>query len=127
MKSSSVTGFLCLMLFDTLAQVSFKLAGQSASPFVAELAWLGRLAANPWIYGALGGYLGAFYTWMTLLKHAPIGSGFAATHLQIISVLLVSVWLFGEQITAIKLAGSVLILIGIAILGLAETRRLASS
>lgn len=125
MKSRLVTGFLCLMVFDTLAQVSFKLAGQSALPFIADLGWLLRLAANPWTYGALAGYLGAFYTWMTLLKRAPVGASFAATHLQIISVLAVSTWLFNEQITPSKLAGSALILFGIVALGLAESRQAA--
>ncbi len=122
MKRSYLPGFLFLMLFDTLAQVSFKLAGRSALPVVADLDWVGRLASNPWTYGAICGYLGAFYTWLTLLKRAPIGPAFAATHLQVVSVLIVSAWLFGEPFTAAKLTGAALIITGIACLGVAETR-----
>ena len=54
--------------------------------------------SQPWIYGAFVGYIGAFFTWMSLLKHAPIGPAFAASHLEIISVLAISYWLFNEPI-----------------------------
>jgi hypothetical protein len=78
-----VVGFAVLLAFDALAQISFKLAGQSALPLELSSAWAMRLVAAPWVYGALIGYLGAFFTWMTILKHAPIGPAFAASHLEI--------------------------------------------
>src|SRR3989442_10264020 len=43
-------------------------------------AWLARVFGQPWIYGAFVGYIGAFFSWMTLLKRAPIGPAFAASH-----------------------------------------------
>ena len=126
MRRRVITGFFCLALFDAVAQISFKFGGQAAAPFAADWHWLLRVAATPWSYSALLGYLGAFYTWLTLLKHAPIGSGFAATHLQIVCVLGVSAWLFNEALTAPKLVGSALILTGIVLLGLAESRNHSS-
>ncbi|MGH8124585.1 MAG: DMT family transporter [Rhodanobacteraceae bacterium] len=116
------TGFLLLMGFDTLAQISFKHAGTHALPVVPDLAWLRRLFDAPWIYGAIIGYIGAFFTWMTLLKHAPIGPAFAASHLEIISVMLLSVWLFDEPLTTPRVLGALFILAGIACLALAEDR-----
>ena len=68
-----------------------------------------RLFLNPWLYGAIAGYLGAFVTWMTLLRYAPVGPSFAASHLELISVTLFSVWLFNEPLNAYKILGGVLI------------------
>ncbi|HEV2539226.1 MAG TPA: EamA family transporter [Frateuria sp.] len=121
MKRFYLVGFLLLMAFDTLAQVSFKLAGTHALPVAADLAWVLRVFGAPWIYGALVGYLGAFFTWMSLLKHAPIGPAFAASHLEVVSVMLLSVWLFHEPLTVPRVLGAVAIVAGIVCLGLAES------
>src|SRR5574344_1062554 len=98
MKRFYIIGFLVLMAFDTLAQLSFKQAGDSALPLEFSVHWLQRVFSQPWIYGAFVGYIGAFFTWMSLLKHAPIGPAFAASHLEIVSVMLLSVWLFDERL-----------------------------
>jgi len=95
MRRFYLIGFLVLLAFDTLAQIGFKLAAVVAAPPELEMAWLGRIATEGWIYLAIAGFLGAFVTWMTLLRYAPIGPAFAATHLDIVTVLVVSVvWLW---------------------------------
>jgi len=125
MKRFYLIGFAMLMLFDTFNFICFKMAGNHALPVEASLAWLLRLAAEPWVYGAALGYLGAFFTWMTLLKHAPIGPAFAASHLEVVSVMLLSVWLFHEPLTATKLIGATAIIAGIVCLALAEREEAA--
>lgn len=122
MRRFYLIGFIVLMGFDTLAQVSFKFAGNHALPVTADLAWLLRVFGQPWIYGALLGYVGAFFTWMSLLRHAPIGPAFAASHLEVASVTLLSVWLFHEPLTLARVLGAVAIVAGILCLGAAETR-----
>ncbi len=113
-------GFLLLMSFDTLTQLCFKLAGMHAFPPEADLQWVLRLAAAPWAYGAIVGYVGAFFTWMKLLEHAPIGPAFAASHLEVVSVMLLSVWLFEERIGAAQGLGALMIVTGIVCLALGE-------
>ncbi|HMM65879.1 MAG TPA: EamA family transporter [Dokdonella sp.] len=122
MKRPVALGFLLLMAFDTLAQISFKLAGEHALPVEANLAWLLRVFGQVWIYGALLGYVGAFVCWMSLLRRAPIGPAFAASHLEVVSVMLLSHWLFGESLTLARLTGAAAILAGIVFLALAESR-----
>ena len=122
MKRFYLFGFLLLMGFDTLAQISFKYAGTQALPVEASLAWVLRVFAHPWIYGALIGYVGAFFTWMALLKHAPIGPAFAASHLEVVSVMLLSIWLFDEHLNLARVLGAIAIIAGIICLGLAESR-----
>ena len=122
MKRFYIIGFMVLMAFDTLAQLSFKLAGESALPLEFSPAWLVRVFGQPWIYGAFVGYIGAFFTWMSLLKHAPIGPAFAASHLEIISVLALSYWLFNEPIGWSQIIGCLFIVAGIMCLAVSETQ-----
>ena len=116
MRRFYLIGFLVLLSFDTIAQIGFKLAAVAAAPPELEIAWLGRIATERWIYLAVVGYLGAFVTWMTLLRYAPIGPAFAATHLDIVTVLIVSVMWLGETLSRPQVVGAALILIGITIL-----------
>ena len=115
-------GFLLLMIFDTMGQTGFKLAADEAGAATLDWQWLSALFRAPWLYVALGAYLGAFFVWMTLLEHAPIGVAFAASHVDIVSVLVVSVVLFGESLSATQIIGGCLVLGGIAVLGWGETR-----
>lgn len=122
MKRFYLLGFLALMVFDTLAQVSFKSASLHGGELELSIDWLLRVFSHIWIYGAFVGYIGAFFTWMTLLKYAPVGPAFAASHLEIVSVTLVSIWLFDEALTVPKIIGGVLILGGVLCLAQAEKR-----
>lgn len=115
-----VIGFGALMMFDTLTQVSFKLASTHAGAFEMTSLWLWEVFFNPWIYGAIAGYIGAFITWMTLLKHAPIGPAFAASHLEVVTVLIISVLFFGERLSAMQVLGGLFIVAGIICLSKSE-------
>jgi drug/metabolite transporter (DMT)-like permease len=115
-----LAGFALLLAFDTVVQLSFKLTGEHAFPPEANLAWVARVFGHPWIYIALIGYVGNFFTWMSLLKHAPIGPAFAASHLDVITVMLASAWLFHEALTPMRLLGALVIMLGIVCLAFAE-------
>lgn len=116
----SAFGFLLLMAFDTAAQISFKFAGIHAFPPEANPQWVMRLFSQPWIYGAIVGYIGAFFTWISLLQRAPIGPAFAASHMEVVSVMLISAVIFGEHIGLGQAAGAVIIVAGIVCLAIGE-------
>lgn len=118
-----VIGFGVLMLFDTLTQVSFKLASSNVAPFALQLDWFIQVFSGVWIYGAVLGYLGAFVAWMTLLKHAPVGPAFAASHLEIVFVLLISTLFFGEHLKLMQIVGALCIVLGIVCLSLSESKK----
>jgi drug/metabolite transporter (DMT)-like permease len=120
MKRFYLLGFGTLLAFDTLAQICFKLAGIHALPLQASPAWLARLFGEPWVYGAMAGYIGAFFTWMTLLRHAPIGPAFAASHLEVVTALLLAVPIFGERIGPMQGLGAIAIVAGILCLARGE-------
>jgi len=116
-----LAGFAFLLVFDTIVQVSFKLTGAHAFPPQASWTWVSRILGQPWIYVALIGYVGNFFTWMSLLKHAPIGPAFAASHLDVVSVMLASAWLFHDALTPMRLLGAGVIMMGITCLAFAES------
>lgn len=115
-------GFTILLMFDTVAQCSFKLAAEHAQPLAMSIEWLVRVFSDHWIYVSIAGYILTFFTWMTLLKKAPVGPAFAASHLEVVTVMIVSIWLFHEPITLFKLIGTILIVSGILFLALAESK-----
>lgn len=121
MRRFYLIGFLVLVCFDTFAQVCFKLTANHAMPPEANLAWVWRVLSSPWVYCAIACYIGAFVTWMSLLEHAPIGPAFAASHLEVISVMALSVVLFNEHIGSPQWIGSALIIAGIVCLAISET------
>jgi drug/metabolite transporter (DMT)-like permease len=115
-------GFAALVLIDTWTQIAFKLASRQTGAFIMNTRWLSAAAVSPFIYGAIAGYIAAFLAWMTLLEHAPVGPAFAASHLEVVTVLILSVPLFGEHLSAGKLAGAACIVAGIILLSLSESR-----
>lgn len=115
-------GFTVLLMFDTIAQCSFKLAAEHAQPLSMSIEWIVRVFSGHWIYVSIAGYIFTFFTWMTLLKKAPVGPAFAASHFEVVTVMIASVWLFNEPITLFKLIGTILIVSGILFLALAESK-----
>lgn len=120
MRKFYLIGFALLLLFDTIGQSSFKLTAIHAQPLQANIEWIARVFTKPWVYIAILGYIGAFFTWMTLLKKAPVGPAFAASHLEVVTVMLVSAFLFHEHITVIRIIGAIFIVAGIIFLAFAE-------
>jgi drug/metabolite transporter (DMT)-like permease len=116
-------GLGALMLFDTLTQVCFKMASTNAGAFALQSSWVWSVVRKPWIYGAVAGYVGSFVSWMTLLKRAPVGPAFAASHLEVVAVLVVSVLVFGERLAPPQIAGALFIVLGIVFLSISEARR----
>jgi drug/metabolite transporter (DMT)-like permease len=121
-RSTMLLGFLLLVVIDTFVQIGFKLAGNNTLPVTLDLPWLGRVAREPWVIGVLLGYGAAFLTYMTLIKHAPIGPAFAASHMEIVTVTLFSVLVFGDILTLWQVVGCCAIVTGVFVLAATEGR-----
>ena len=122
MNGRFLLGFAALVLFDTLGQIGFKLTGESSGVFEMNLEWARLVLAQPSFYMIVGAYILAFFTYMTLMKEAPVGPLFAAAHLELVTVTLFSwIWL-GERFTGLQFAGCVCIIAGVVILGVSESK-----
>ncbi|MCL1860381.1 MAG: DMT family transporter [Proteobacteria bacterium] len=118
-----IIGLLALLVFDTFAQVCFKFTALHAAPLTFDLPWLLRALSTPWVYCSILGYLCAFVTYMTMLRRIPVGPAFAAAHLEVVGVLVISVPLFGEVLSVLQYLGAVLILAGVFCLAYGESNR----
>lgn len=114
-------GFLALAALDTAAHIFFKLAATELGPVAFDLRWLYRVSGIPALYVAVACYVATFFVWMTLLRHAPVGPAFAASHLELVGVLMASVTIFQEHVSALQWAGAGTILLGIACLAFSES------
>ncbi len=121
MKRSIILGFIALLALDTLAQIGFKLSAAHAGEAQFSLAWVLATLSQPWAIAVLVGYLGAFGVYMTLIKSAPIGPAFAASHLEIVLVILASILFLGESLTWLQGAGCLAIVAGVLVLAATET------
>ncbi len=114
-------GFVALISVDTVVQIGFKMAGQNTLPVTLDLPWLARVVNEPWVLVVVIGYCFAFVLYMTILKHAPVGPAFAASHLEIVVVTAISVWYFGDRITSLQALGCAAIVAGVIVLAIYET------
>lgn len=120
MRRFYLLGFLILLFFDTFTQVGFKIGAIHTAPPGFDWAWAQRLLMEKWIYFAVLGYLGVFVTYMTLLKHAPVGPVHAASHLEVVTTSVASVYLLGERLSQIQILGGALIVAGVIVLAMGK-------
>ncbi len=122
MRKAVLLGFLLLLAIDTAQQVIVKIVTDRIGPLDLEQiqGWLDKLLAEPLALGIVGCYLAAFFTYTALLKHAPVGPAYAAVHGHVVTVLIISIVFFGEQLTLLQGVGSAAILAGIVILAVTE-------
>ena len=120
MRRAILLGFLLLLTFDTSGQVGIKLAGERIG-VGEDVGWLLRVLQEPLIYLVLLCYGGAFATYVSLLKYAPVGPAYAAAHGHIVTVLIISMVFLGERLTVVQALGGLAILAGILILAVTET------
>ncbi len=121
MRLKILLGFILLIAVDTFVQIGFKFAGNNTMPMTLDIAWMERVLREPWVFAVLGGYCAAFVIYMTIIKHAPIGPAFAASHLELVTVTIFSYTYFGDSITLIQALGCCAILGGVLVLAATES------
>ncbi len=121
MRLKILIGFILLIAVDTFVQIGFKFAGNNIGEPALDLAWISKVVNEPWVLAVLACYGAAFVIYMTIIKHAPIGPAFAASHLEIVTVTLFSWAYFGDAITMLQALGCCAIVGGVLILAATET------
>ena len=101
-------GLVVAVVLDTFIQISWKLA-VSASPGNGALGAL----SSPFFYAAMLGLAAQLFNWMRVLARADLSFAQPFTALSYLSVLVLSARSLGERISAPKVMGVCLILIGV--------------
>jgi multidrug transporter EmrE-like cation transporter len=88
--------------------------GLPASP-EQKMHFMVRLLLNPWIVTAYMAAFAASITWMLAMTKLQLSHAYPMTALTFVVVVIGSASLFGESITPLKMAGLLLIIVGIFI------------
>lgn len=115
--------WLLLLGFETLCQISLKKAGLDVGAFDFSRAAFASALAQPWLWSAIGCYVGAFLSWITILRKSTLSAAFATSAIVFVAVMAASWVMFGERVGPAQIAGSLIILAGILMLGADEASR----
>ena len=117
MNARRMLAWSVLLVFETVCQISLKLAGRATGEFDFSAAAFRHALGTPWLYVAIGCYVGAFLAWMTILRQSTLSAAFTTSALVFVAVMFSSWIVFGEHIGALQLLGSAIIVAGILMLG----------
>lgn len=73
------------------------------------------LFLNPWVVSSFVAVFGAAIAWVGALNHFELSYAYPFVSLSFAIVLVFSVWLFGENLSAAKIIGVTLITIGVIV------------
>ena len=106
-----------------LGAVVFSVAGQlllkaGAQQLAAQdrLAFLLAALRSPHVLSGLAAWVASTVCWLYVLRAAPLSRAYGLTSLTYVLVLFGSAQLFGEQVRRFQVAGTILIVVGIACL-----------
>lgn len=123
MNKIVLIGFPLLVTIDTASQVCIKIIGNRVSEFEFGTAWAARTLNEPLLYLVVLFFGAAFAVYLMLLKSAAVGPVYAAAHLHLVTVQIISVLYFGEHLGWLQALGAVMIVGGVVVLATTEERQ----
>jgi drug/metabolite transporter (DMT)-like permease len=90
-------------------------AGAFPESISDKIDYLLKLVVNPWVISVFVGALIAALAWMAALTHFDLSRVYPFVSLSFVAVLIGSAVLFDEPLTALKVAGVLLIVAGLTI------------
>ncbi|MDR1488968.1 MAG: EamA family transporter [Desulfovibrio sp.] len=107
------------MAVDTGGQLSFKAAASQGVELSPLRHWK-FMFLRPWIWLGVCCYAGEFFVWLAFLSQVPLSSGIMLGSINIVVIMLAGRLLFKEKLTSWRVAGILLITLGVALVGLGE-------
>jgi multidrug transporter EmrE-like cation transporter len=107
------------ILFTVYGQIMIKWQVLEAGSFPEN--WAGRmgfvfaLVVNPWVLSSLFAGFSAFLCWIMVLTKFELSFSYPFMSLSFVFVPLISIAIFHESISAYKIAGLALIILGIIV------------
>jgi predicted N-acyltransferase len=116
-RSGLWLAWAALIFCEMLCQVALKLAGRDTGEFDFSLIGAGRALSSPWLWTAIGTYVGGFLAWMLILRSSRLSAAFPTSAVVFIGVMFSSWLVLAEAVTWTMLAGAAFIVVGILLLG----------
>ena len=108
--------WLANIVLDTFGQVSFKAAAAGQDLGIGLARWK-AMARRPWIWAGVGCYVGEFVVWLAFLSLVDLSEGVLLGSINIVAVMVAGRLLFGERLTGLRVAGILLVSLGVAVVG----------
>ncbi|NII11120.1 EamA family transporter [Oleiagrimonas sp. C23AA] len=119
MNAMALLLWIATVLLDTVGQLAFK-AAASHDAGGSHLAHWRHMLGRPWIW--LGGvcYVFEFLAWIAFLSLVPLNRGVLLGSINIVVIMLAGRLLFRERLTRLRVAGILLVTLGVAVVGMAS-------
>lgn len=110
---------LLAVVFNTAAQILLKLGIDRIGTFV--FSWSNfsniilKIIASPWIVIGLIIYVGSIGVWLMVLSRTQISIAYPLASLAYVTVAISSYYILGEELSIMRIAGTIVILIGVYI------------
>jgi drug/metabolite transporter (DMT)-like permease len=94
-------------------------AGHFPSGTSPRVHYLGHVLLNPWVISALLGGLLAAFSWIAALSRLELSRAYPFTAASFVLIIVLSAIFFDEALTPFKVAGALLIVVGLIVGSLA--------
>ena len=112
-----VTLWILNVLVDSGGQLAFKAAASEPGHRNGTERWRFMLA-RPWLWVGIACYVAEFLVWLAFLSLVPLSDGVLLGSINIVAIMILGRVLFREKLTPMRVAGIVLVSVGVAIVGL---------
>lgn len=112
----AIGGWLLFIAVETATQVTFKYAGGTLDDSHGLVAMAASAIQAPIVLLGFGLYFLGFLIWLTILKDIDLGRAFPMTAVIYVSTLVAAVTLFHEHLNPMRIAGVLVIAVGVALL-----------
>lgn len=116
MQALSVALWMANVVLDTGGQLAFKAAARDPAGADGLARWR-RMASRPWLWLGAACYVFEFLAWIAFLSLIPLSQGVLLGSINIVAVMIAGRILFGERLTGLRVAGIVLVSVGVAVVG----------
>ena len=112
-----VTLWILNVLVDSGGQLAFKAAASESGHRNGTQRWRFMLG-RPWLWVGIACYVAEFLVWLAFLSLVPLSDGVLLGSINIVAIMILGRVLFREKLAPMRVAGIVLVSIGVAIVGL---------
>lgn len=110
--------WLANIVLDTGGQLAFKAAAHVADREPGGSYWQ-QLARARWLWVGIGCYVVEFLVWLAFLSLVPLSEGVLLGSINIVAIMLAGRVFFREALTPLRVAGILLVSVGVALVGAA--------
>ena len=119
MNQTVILLWLANIILDTGGQLIFKAAASHGEDKDGLEHWK-HMASKPWIWLGILCYVAEFFAWMAFLAHVELSVGVMLGSINIVVIMLAGRLWFRELLTPWRVAGILLITVGVMVVGLGE-------